>query len=486
MVTNIVNIYGICGFFTYFCIKIIFYINKMKLPKDFIVEIESLMGAEEAGELFHALDNPSPVSVRFNRAKIEAVAFDGVETDGVPWCVSGLYLDKRPEFITDPRWHAGAYYVQEASSMFLERVLEGYVRESSVMVDLCAAPGGKSTLASSVLPEGSLLISNEVMKQRSRVLAENMARHGNVDVVVTSADPQAFGRMKNIADVLLADVPCSGEGMFRKDQGAIDDWSLGNVDICYKRQRRIIADAWDALKPGGLLIYSTCTYNTLENEGNVRWICEELGADVLHVPVADEWNITGNLLDGESFPVYRFLPHKTYGEGLFMAVMRKAGEVVTTSAGRSKRLKKSKKCGGSAVPSIVKNWLVDAGEFDFSEDNGLVRAIRKIHKPVINLVSSEAYILSAGVKVGEIKGRDVLPSPELALSTSLLRGAFPEVELDEAAAVDYLRREAIVLPAGSPRAVVLLTYGGLPLGFVKNLGNRSNNMYKAEWRIRFK
>ena len=290
----------------------------MNLPVDFITRTGGLLGEGQFAALREALAKEPPVSIRMNRLKMDAVPAGGHQ---VPWCGSGYYLASRPTFTFDPLFHAGCYYVQEASSMFLEQVLTQYVHEPVVMLDLCAAPGGKSTLARSVLPEGSLLVANEVMRNRVQVLAENVTKWGHPGTVVLNNDPADFVPLGELFDVILTDVPCSGEGMFRKDPVAVEEWSVENVTLCWQRQRRIVRDIWHCLKPGGLLVYSTCTYNREENEDNVAWIAEELGAEVLPVEVQSGWNISGNLA-GKDFPVYRFLPHRTEGEGLFMAVLR--------------------------------------------------------------------------------------------------------------------------------------------------------------------
>lgn len=265
-----------------------------------------------------------------------------LESTSVPWCREGYYLSGRPSFTFDPLFHAGCYYVQEASSMFLEQALRQYVHEPVTMLDLCAAPGGKSTLARSVLPEGSLLVANEVMRNRSQVLAENLIKWGNPGVIVTNNDPADFTELGSLFDVILTDVPCSGEGMFRKDEVAVQEWSIENVDTCWQRQRRILRDIWPCLKTGGLLVYSTCTYNREENEDNVAWITQELGAEVLPLEIQPDWHITGNLI-GTEFPVYRFLPHKTTGEGLFMAVLRKTADEPAVSVRTKTGGKASKK-----------------------------------------------------------------------------------------------------------------------------------------------
>ena len=305
----------------------------MELPASFIDYTRALLGDEEYTELVTALESEQPVSIRLNPLK--PFGFQSGES-AVPWCTSGFYLKERLTFTFDPLFHAGCYYVQEASSMFVEQALRQYAgEEPAVMLDLCAAPGGKSTHVRGILPENSLLVANEVIRNRSQILAENLTKWGHPDVVVTNSDPSDFTPLEEFFDVILTDVPCSGEGMFRKDPVAVSEWSSENVEICRQRQRRIISDIWPCLKPGGILIYSTCTYNTKENEENVRWIKDEFGAEVLPLDVAEDWNITGNLLQGERFPVYRFLPHKTKGEGFFLAVLRKPGAEQAFAPGKA-------------------------------------------------------------------------------------------------------------------------------------------------------
>ena len=264
----------------------------MNLPSDFIRRTSQLMGEEQFTLFCEALQRETPVSIRMNERKFSQIPQDARP---VAWSSAGYYLSVRPTFTFDPLFHAGCYYVQEASSMFVEQALRQYVHAPSVMLDLCAAPGGKSTLARSVLPEGSLLVANEVMRNRSQVLAENLIKWGHSGVVVTNNDPADFAELEQVFDVILTDVPCSGEGMFRKDQVAIDEWSVDNVTLCWQRQQRILRDIWGCLKPGGILIYSTCTFNREENEDNVQWIAEGLGAEIMPVDVKEDWVITGNL-----------------------------------------------------------------------------------------------------------------------------------------------------------------------------------------------
>lgn len=452
----------------------------MNLPQAFTERTRQLLGEDQYSLFEQALQTEVPVSIRPNRLKCE----NQPEGEPIPWASSGLYLQKRPTFTFDPSFHAGCYYVQEASSMFIERVLQEYVKKPVVMLDLCAAPGGKSTLCRASLPKGSLLVANEVMRNRSQILAENLIKWGHPEVVVTNNDPADFTELTHLFDVILTDVPCSGEGMFRKDQVAVDEWSVENVDICWKRQRRILADIWPALKPGGLLIYSTCTFNREEDEDNVEWIAKELGADVLPVSIESDWGITGNLA-GKDFPVYRFLPHQTKGEGFFLAVLRKHEGAVETIALRPEKKKKGKDNKQPlVVPKDAKSWLKDVASFSYAMKDASVVAFPKAHEPVCALLQQYLKVIHAGVTLGEVKGKDLIPHHSLAMSAALLEDVFPKAELSYEQAIAYLRKEGLVLDAGVPRGYVLVTYQQVPLGFVKNIGNRANNLYPQEWRIR--
>ncbi len=451
----------------------------MTLPADFITRTRALLG-EEFDRLESALGAEAPISLRINPGKGTPAPKAGAP---IAWCENGYYLPERLSFTFDPLFHAGAYYVQEASSMFLEQAVKAYVKGPACCLDLCAAPGGKSTHLASLLPEGSLLVCNEVIRGRAYVLAENIAKWGRPDTIVINNDPEEIGEaLPHRFDMVVADVPCSGEGMFRKDTDSVGEWSVDNVRLCASRQRRVIHDIWNALRPGGILIYSTCTYNTEEDEENIHYIIEELGATALPIPVRDEWQITGALRFNH--PVYRFFPHKTRGEGFFLAALRKAeGETEET------RIKpKGKKGRGKATPPIPREaprFLSDETSFSIEWNGDILRAYPKIHSDLFSLVSGKPLrILSAGICLGETKGKDLIPSQELALSTALRPDAFPSVELGWEDAIRFLRKEALALPADTDKGYVLIRYQGLPLGFAKNLGNRANNLYPQEWRIR--
>ena len=453
---------------------------------EFMTRTRQLLGENEWNLFAGALQEEPPASVRMNPRKC------GLSPEGaspVPWCRDGFYLSARPAFTFDPLFHAGCYYVQEASSMFLDQVLRQYVTSPSIMLDLCAAPGGKSTLARTALPEGSLLVANEVMRGRSQVLAENMVKWGHPDVLVTQNDPADFTELGPLFDVILADVPCSGEGMFRKDETAVSEWSTDNVHLCWQRQRSILSAIWPCLKTGGILIYSTCTYNREENEDNVAWIAEELGAEVLPVETDDGWGITGNLA-GYDFPVCRFLPHRTVGEGLFMAVLRKTsddGEAETGGRKRNRQNKDKGKKGGRNPLKIsreMENWLLNPERYALMVDGEEAVAFPGAFLDLYELFKSRLKVLHAGIILGEWKGKDWQPGHSLAMNVECNGTAFPQAELTYEQAIAYLRKEAVALSPDTPRGYVLVTYHGRPLGFVKNIGNRANNLYPQEWRIR--
>ena len=422
-----------------------------KLPLAFTAYTRDLFGDELYQIFLKGLQAIPPVSIRLNPFKLSE-GTNKINSElsprPIPWCKEGFWLETRPNFTFDPLLHAGVYYVQEASSMFLSHVLQHWVKQPVMVLDLCAAPGGKTTCARTSLPAGSFLFSNEPIGKRAQILAENVQKFGHEDVVVTNNYPRDYKKSKLSFDVIIADVPCSGEGMFRKDPQSIEEWSPQNMENCWQLQRSIIADIWDNLKPGGILIYSTCTFNAHEDEENIAWILNEYDAELLSVPTEEAWNITGSLIsnplkDGQEFPVYRFIPGKTRGEGIFMAIIRKRGE---NQALKYKTTVNSDK------------------------------AVTEAHKRL--------RILSHGVKEGIQKGKTIIPDHTLALSLSTDKTAYPNVEVDYQTAIAYLRHEAIVLSSEAPRGIVLLTYKEHPIGFAKNLGNRANNLYPQEWRIK--
>lgn len=416
----------------------------MNLPKDFEQYTRRLMGDALYDTLCRGLDDVPPVSIRLNPFKCGGAAMAATRGEaGVPWCAEGVYLRERPNFTFDPLLHAGLYYVQEASSMFVAHVLRSLVSGPVLALDLCAAPGGKSTCAMGALPAGSVLCANEPVKPRAQILAENVLKFGHPDIIVTANFAADYARTRLDFDIILADVPCSGEGMFRKDEGAVAEWSADNVERCRRLQRDIVADIWPRLKPGGLLLYSTCTFNARENEENAEWIADQLGADFVEIPVEAAWNITGSLTDDR--PMYRFIPGKTRGEGLFMAVLRKRGGVAPLP------LQGAAKAGSVRV------------------DERQLKGLR---------------ILAHGIAGPTVKGKSIIPDHSEALSILYNKEKYPAAELSYEQAMAYLRHEAVTLPPAVPRGIVAVSYGGHPLGFAKNIGTRANNLYPAEWKVK--
>lgn len=470
----------------------------MTLPDSFTQYTQALMGEERYARFLDALHQPAPVSIRLNKAKGIHAPLQGEQ---VPWCEEGFYLAERPAFTFDPLLHAGCYYVQEAASMFVGHALRQYAGDAKrplLALDLCAAPGGKSTAALAALPRGSVMVSNEPVRQRAQILAENISKWGNPNTFVTNNYPQDFLPTGLKADVIICDVPCSGEGMFRKDTEAVGEWSPQNVEKCWRLQRDIVATAWQLLAEGGLMVYSTCTFNLKENEENVRWAEEELGAEVLPIATEAGWVVTSSLLRGFSRPVCRFIPGLTRGEGLFLALLRKPGEGTVGADGSlfppgrkqggSERRKEKKGKGRNAaalgIPSACLPWLESPEAYATVTAGDTVFALPTETLHIYNKVEGKLRLLKAGIALAQQKGRDLIPQQGLALSTALRRGAFPEAELSHAEAIAYLRREPVTLPSTTPRGYTLITYQGHALGFAKNLGARANNLYPPEWRIK--
>lgn len=468
----------------------------MILPSHFEDYTRQLMGPSLYEKLIEGLQQDASASIRLNPFKPLKTTQEPDHNAAihsaspVPWCENGLILPTRPNFTFDPLLHAGLYYVQESSSMFISEVLRQLVHEPVAMLDLCAAPGGKTTATRAALPSGSLLFTNEPKKLRANILSENIQKFGHSDVIVTNNYPKDYRKAGQLFDIILADVPCSGEGMFRKDPNAIDEWSLQNVEKCTALQRSIIEDIWPCLREGGLLVYSTCTFNAHENEENVEWIAQNLGADFVEIEIKEQWNITGSLVNNH--PVYRFIPGLTSGEGLFMAVLRKHGDSAnviseacasaTKETARKRHKGKERQATPSADIAKTATWL--QGDFTIIEEKGSIRAIPTWWTSVYNRIKSSLYVIHAGITIGNIKGRDVIPDTSLALSTSLNTAAFPSAELSYTDALNYLRKEAITINSNVPTGLVIVTYRNQPLGFVKNIGNRANNLYPQEWKIK--
>ena len=449
----------------------------MNFPHEFIARTRLLLG-ENYPVLEEALQKEAPVSIRINPVKQKNV----LPYEKVDWCNTGYYLPQRPSFTFDPLFHAGCYYVQEASSMFLEQTIKQYINTPVTCLDLCAAPGGKSTHLADILPEGSLLVSNEVIRSRSAILSENTAKWGMPNTIVTNNDPKEIGQLTHLFDVIVADLPCSGEGMFRKDPDSRNEWSIDNVQLCANRQRRIVHDIWNALKPGGFLIYSTCTFNCEENENNIQYLIDTFGAKVLPVSIDCQWGIHPAIQ--ADFPVCRFFPHLTKGEGFFLAVLHKPENENRTHSAKNKKRQKLKT---PPAPAVVKEWITDQNKYQFiTSSNNNIQAIPTDYMDTYQSLREKLRIISAGIPIGDLKGKDLIPSSALAFNTAFNQASFPKIDFTWEEAIRFLQKEALVLPPDTPKGFILITYQSQSLGFMKNIGNRANNLYPQEWRIRSK
>ena len=458
------------------------------MNKAFEKYLEEAIGHENALVAFSAFSDPASVSVRRNPFKLTSspefsVGGYALQNRPVRWSPYGIMLDERPQFTLDPMFHAGAYYVQDSSSMFVGHVFRNILSDMPKpasrplrVLDLCAAPGGKTTDIAASLREACgddfILVANEVMKARVGILADNVALWGDPNVVVTCDDPRAFASLTGYFDIIVADVPCSGEGMFRKDEQAQQQWSEDNVALCEGRQRRIVADVWPSLAEGGVLVYSTCTFNKYENDGNVGWIAENLGADVLPNEI-----VTEGVLKTDCG--YSLVPGLVEGEGQYCAALLKISqpEYVEGCAGRQNdRVQKQ-----SALPGSLDNLF--SVKMKFALKGEMVTAVPENLAADVTMLRQSLHVVAAGCAVGVFKGKVLVPDADMALSIALSQNAYPRVEVDRQMALSYLHRDAIVL-RDAPMGYVLVCYNGLPLGFVKNLGNRCNSLHPQSRRIR--
>lgn len=424
---------------------------------------------------------PSPASIRINPYKSAVIRGDS----SIPWATGGRYLAERPVFTLDPLFHAGAYYVQEASSMFLEQALRQSADLSAplTVLDLCAAPGGKSTHLLSLLSSESLLVSNEVIRSRASILSENIQKWGQTNVVVTNSDPEHIGQFKELFDVIVVDAPCSGEGLFRKDADAMTEWSTDHVALCASRQRRILSDIWPALKTGGVLIYCTCTYNPAENEDNLNWLANERSVSFFKLTLPEDSGIEEVTRGGATG--YRFYPHQVKGEGFFLSVVRKEPGETSAHTRPAKPGKKAFAAPSKKVEEKVGSWLKDREGKMLVQFQDIILVIPERWKSLIEILSERLHVIHAGVSAGTIKHDKVIPEHALAISSILDANIFQRVEVSEADALKFLRKEAVFFE-GFEKGYTLVCYQDVPLGWINMLDNRANNLYPAEWRIRMR
>lgn len=467
--------------------------TEMELPRTFVERILRDLGTTEGEALCRALDGEACVSIRVNPAKAEGLRGEQparvsevlpmlTAAGRVPWCADGFLLAGRPSFTFDSDFHAGAYYVQEAASQFVGCLLQGGPTSGARILDLCAAPGGKTTLYASLVGRGGLVVANEIDRRRASVLADNVRKWGTGNVAVTTCEPRALGDFEAWFDVVAVDAPCSGEGMFRKDPAARGEWSENNVRQCAARQDNILREAWRALRPGGTLIYSTCTFNRDEDEGSLErmlaWAGDEVAAPY-PVDVDPAWGI----VEGEvgPFRTFRFFPHRTVGEGFFAAVARKAPD----APGRQ-RLPKGRRSmvapADRASAGELRRWVREPDRMVFGTVAGTGYAWYGEQAEAVKTLSEALPVICSGVALGQLfKGR-LKPDPALAFFDGLERGAVPVAGLDDEQALRYLRRQEVAAGALA-EGVNLVTARGRALGFAKRIGARVNNMYPNSLRI---
>ncbi|MFT3902075.1 MAG: RsmF rRNA methyltransferase first C-terminal domain-containing protein [Niabella sp.] len=451
----------------------------MQIPQPLIQSLQGLPGFQ-AQRFIDAHDRPEPVtSIRLNPSKpvSHATLFDGdIPLNPVPWSSLGYYLQERPSFTFDPLFHAGCYYVQEASSMFLEQVLRQTVDLTQPLrvLDLCAAPGGKSTHLQSLLSADSLLVSNEVIRARTQILKDNIIKWGTANVAVTTNDPADFAALNGYFDVIVVDAPCSGSGLFRRDEAAVGEWSEHNVSLCSQRQQRILADVLPALKTDGVLVYSTCSYSPQEDEQILDWLCKTFDMESIPLKVDDAWQIT-TTRTGQNAYGYRFWPYHVKGEGFFLTVLKKREYVKTLNIP-----KPSLKQISMPSKTIVSKWLRDIETMSLVSFGDKIYAWPEKLFNDFNLLAKTLRVVYSGTAIGTLMRDKLVPDHAMAMSP-LRSEEIIMTLLEKDAAIAYLSRKDFETDA--PKGWQLAAYKHQPLGWMNILPNRINNYYPKELKI---
>ncbi len=451
----------------------------MSLPIEFIERTKCDLGEAEAAKLWEALEGDSPTSIRLNPYKVAKP----LELRSVPWSRYGVYLDQRPSFTLDSDFHAGAYYVQEASSQFVGHILSTRDIEGAKLLDLCAAPGGKSTLYSTLVGLEGLVVANEINRSRATVLSDNARKWGLGNIVVCNNEPKHLAQFESWFDVVAVDAPCSGEGMFRKMSEARDEWSESNVKMCAQRQKEILAEAWISLKAGGVLIYSTCTFNHLENEGVLEYLTEKYDDEIARyddVECDESWGVVCGTVG--AFQTFRFFPHRVEGEGLFVAVACKSYD-----AGGKMRMPKPRKKIVSLLDKNslreVASWVKQPELMSFRNiADSYIYGYYAAQIDNITRLAETLTIIYSGVSMGQIFKGKLKPDYALALFHDVSDGAIAVADLDETNILLYLRKAELSADL-FVEGINLVRANNYAVGFVKRIGNRVNNMYPNSLRI---
>jgi 16S rRNA C967 or C1407 C5-methylase (RsmB/RsmF family) len=446
---------------------------RANFPPDFEKRMSAALG-RRFDAFAKAHQAPAPVSIRLNPFKNPRI--DG---EHVPWAETGRYLTERPSFVDDPHFHGGVYYVQEASSMFLEQAVKQCVDTTRPLkaLDLCGAPGGKSTHLISLLHADSLIISNEVIRSRAYILQENLQKWGRPNVLITNNDPADFRKLNGYFDLIVVDAPCSGEGLFRKEPDSMSEWSEDNARLCSLRQRRILQAVWPSLKTGGILVYCTCTYNPEENEKNLAWFAEEEELAFIPISADPAWGVES--VDHPGVKAVCVLPDRVRGEGFFISALRKTqGEEE-----RTLRVPKADREAIRPAKSLAPVWIRDADRYLTMKTGSLCSFFPKPWGPEPLALSAVLNVIECGTPFLEKAGKKEVPAPAVALSTELDTRHLDMIDLDRDSALLYLRREN-VHPSSPRKGIHLVRFEETPLGWLNRLDNRSNNHWPKEWRIR--
>lgn len=441
------------------------------LPSNFLNSLRSVKGFNEEALIKAHESDKLPVSIRLNPNKKAELKYELDKP--VPWTSDAYYLEERPVFTADPLFHAGCYYVQEASSMFVEHVLKQTVDFSKDIfaLDLCAAPGGKTTILSSLLNKDSVLVANEVIKNRADILSYNLAKWGNCNHIVTNSETSSFSSINGLFDVVLVDAPCSGSGLFRKQPDAITEWSEDAVLKCGDRQQKILTDILPSLKTNGILIYSTCSYSALENEEIVKWMLNNTNVELIQMKLESSWGI-----EDTSFG-YRFYPYNLQGEGFFCAVFKVLEDRSEFHLKQKGNLKEATK----GEMEIINQFLDVDFEYKVINHQGDYKLLNIKTLSLLNALKNTLYLKQVGTSLGEIKQADLIPHHFLALS-NYINSSVERLELNENEVIKYLKKENFD-HTHSTTGIKLITHKNFGIGWAKVLNNRANNYLPQNYMI---
>lgn len=436
------------------------------LPADFIESIKSL-SFFDFDKYINSFTEKTPVSIRINPKKVSSLKLEKVK-----WSDLGYYLEERPEFILDPFWHSGTYYVQEAGSMFIEEILKqlGVLDNDIKILDLAAAPGGKSTHLLSLINDNSLLVSNEIIPKRASILEENLIRWGADNFILTNNKPSDFRNFSDEFDVVLVDAPCSGEGMFRKDVNTISEWSEDNVNNCSIRQLDILEDICHTIKENGYLIYSTCTFNLKENEEVIMKFTSKYDFEIIDINVSYFNEIVKNN------NTLRFIPGITKSEGFVVTVLQKK----YSDEKKNYKFKKITETD-NPFPDLISIQSENLIFYNY-QDN--INLFNKENKDFLDKIISNLKVLTFGNKiaVSNLKNKSIL-LPDYNLATSVNISKHKMYEINDEDALRYLKGEVLRIDL-KEKGYYFVTYKNQPIGLINNLLNRANNLYPDYFRIK--